>query len=169
MGIQTTAKFDARIRREIQMGLTGVIFGAGSFSFDLYCWPLGEAAAAAGGVTLARRLVEAVGGALGRRVVEAVGGALGRRVVEAVGGALGRRVVEAVGEALGRRVVEAVGEALARRVVEAVGEALARRVAVGEEPGVLRGRPSEPAAGQELYVQPGAEGPAYAGPAAAAF
>jgi hypothetical protein len=127
------------------MGLTGVIFGAGSFSFDLYCWPLGEAAAAAGGGTLARRLVEAVGGALGRRVVEAVGGALGRRVVEAV------------------------GEALGRRVVEAVGEALARRVAVGEEPGVLRGRPSEPAAGQELYVQPGAEGPAYAGPAAAAF
>ena len=77
--------------------------------------------------------------------------------------------MEGVDGALARRVeVEAVGEALGRCVVEAVGEALARRVAVREEPGVLRGRPSEPAAGQELYVQPGAEGPAYAGPAAAA-
>jgi hypothetical protein len=90
-------------------------------------------------------------------------------VVEAVGEALGRRVEEAVGEALARRVVEAVGGALGRRVAVEVGEALARRVVLGEEPGVLRGRPSEPAAGQELYVQPGAEGPAYAGPAAAAF
>src|SRR6266404_1860087 len=78
------------------LSITGVIFGAGSFSFGLYCWPLGEAAA--------------VGGALARRV-EAVGEALARREEEAVGGALARRV-EAVGEALARRV-EAVGEALA--------------------------------------------------------
>jgi hypothetical protein len=115
------------------VSLIEVIFGAGSFSFGLYCWRPGEVAAG-GEAPLARREEEAA----------------------AAGGALGRRVVEAVGEALGRRVVEAVGEALARRVT------------VGEEPGVLRGRPSEPAAGQELYVQPGAEGPAYAGPAAAA-
>jgi hypothetical protein len=112
-----------------------------------------------------------VGGALARREEEAVGGALARRV-EAVGEALARRV-EAVGEALARRV-EAVGEALARREV-AVGGALARRVAVREEPGVLRGPPvvlralSEPAAGQEVYVEPGAEEPEYAGPVAVAF
>jgi hypothetical protein len=83
------------------LSITGVIFGAGSFSFGLYCWPLGEAAA--------------------------------------------------------------------------VGGALARRVAVREEPGVLRGPPvvlrvlSEPAAGQEVYVEPGAEEPEYAGPVAVAF
>src|SRR6266436_1630191 len=96
------------------LSITGVIFGAGSFSFGLYCWPLGEAAA--------------------------VGGALARR--EVAGGALARRAA-------------------------AVGEALARRVAVREEPGVLRGPPvvlrvlSEPAAGQEVYVEPGAEEPEY--------
>jgi hypothetical protein len=73
-----------------------------------------------------------------------------------------------------RREEEAVGGALARRE-EAVGEALARRVAVREEPGVLRGPPvvlrvlSEPAAGQEVYVEPGAEEPEYAGPVAVAF
>jgi hypothetical protein len=67
--------------------------GAGSFSFGLYCWAVGEAAAG--------------------------------------------------------------GEALARREA-AAGEA------VTEEPGELGGRPvvvpsaSEPAAGQEVYVQPGA-------------
>jgi hypothetical protein len=89
-----------------------------------------------------------------------------------VGGALARRV-EAVGGALARRV-EAVGGALARRV-EAVGGALARRVALREEPGVLRGPPvvarvlSEPAAGQEAYVEPGAEEPECAGPVAVAF
>jgi len=53
--------------------------------------------------------------------------------------------------------------------------ALAPRVEVREEPGVLRGPPvvvrvvSEPAAGQEVHVQPGAEEPEYAGPVAAAF
>ena len=96
---------------------------AGSFSFGLYCWPLGEA----------------VGGALARHVEEAVDGALARRVEQAVDGAP------------------------------------ARRVEVREEPGVIRGPPvvvrvvSEPAAGQEVYVQPGAEEPEYAGPVAAAF
>ena len=65
--------------------------------------------------------------------------------------------------------------ALARRVEEAVDGAPARRVEVREEPGVLRGPPvvvrvvSEPAAGQEVYVQPGAEEPEYAAPVAAAF
>jgi hypothetical protein len=128
--------------------ITGVIFGAGSFSFGLYCWPLGEAAAAGG--ALARREEEAAGGALARREEEAAGGALARREEEAAGGALARRE-------------------------EAVGEALARRVAVREEPGVLRGPPvvlrvlSEPAAGQEVYVEPGAEEPEYAGPVAVAF
>jgi hypothetical protein len=68
-----------------------------------------------------------------------------------------------------------VGGALARREEEAVGGALARHVAVSEEPGVLRGPPvvvrvlSEPAAGQEVYVEPGAEEPEYAGPVAVAF
>jgi hypothetical protein len=127
--------------------ITGVIFGAGSFSFGLYCWPLGEAAAAGGALA---RCEAAAGGALARREEEAAGGALARREEEAAGGALARRE-------------------------EAVGEALARRVAVREEPGVLRGPPvvlrvlSEPAAGQEVYVEPGAEEPEYAGPVAVAF
>jgi hypothetical protein len=110
---------------------------AGSFSFGLYCWPLGEAAA--------------VGGALARHVEEAVDGALARHVEEAVDGAL------------------------ARRVEQAADGAPARRVEVREEPGVIGGPPvvvrvvSEPAAGLEVYVQPGAEEPEYAGPVAAAF
>jgi hypothetical protein len=128
--------------------ITGVIFGAGSFSFGLYCWPLGEAAAAGGALA---RCEAAAGGALARREEEAAGGALARREEEAAGGAL------------------------ARREEEAAGGALARRVAVREEPGVLRGPPvvlrvlSEPAAGQEVYVEPGAEEPEYAGPVAVAF
>jgi len=85
---------------------------------------------------------------------------------EAVDGVLARRVEE-----------EAVDGALARRVEEAVDGAPARRVEVREEPGafVFRGPPvvvrvvSEPAAGQEVYVQPGAEEPEDAGPVAAAF
>jgi hypothetical protein len=107
------------------LSITGVIFGAGSFSFGLYCWPLGEAAAA--------------GGALAR-CEAAAGGALARREEEAAGGALARR-----------------------------------EEAVREEPGVLRGPPvvlrvlSEPAAGQEVYVEPGAAEPEYAGPVAVAF
>jgi hypothetical protein len=139
--------------------ITGVIFGAGSFSFGLYCWPLGEAAAAGGALA---RCEAAAGGALARREEEAAGGALARREEEAAGGALARREEEAAGGALARRE-------------EAVGEALARRVAVREEPGVLRGPPvvlrvlSEPAAGQEVYVEPGAEEPEYAGPVAVAF
>jgi hypothetical protein len=137
---------------------TGVIFGAGSFSFGLYCWPLGEAAAAGGALA---RCEAAAGGALARREEEAAGGGRLRDV---------RR--RWVGPA--RREEEAVGGALARRE-EAVGEALARRVAVREEPGVLRGPPvvlrvlSEPAAGQEVYVEHGAEEPEYAGPVAVAF
>ena len=78
-----------------------------------------------------------------------------------MGEALARRVEEAaVDGALARRVEEAVVDgALARRVEEAVDGAPARRV----EPGVIRGPPvvvrvaSEPAVGQEVYVQPGAE------------
>ena len=68
-----------------------------------------------------------------------------------------------------------MGGALARRVEAAAGGALARHVAVREEPGVIRGPPvvvpvvSEPAAGQEVYVELGAEEPEYAGPVAAAF
>ena len=80
-----------------------------------------------------------------------------------------------MGEALARHVEEAVDGALARRVEQAVDGAPARRVEVREEPGVIRGPPvvvravSEPAAGQEEYVQPGAEEPVYAGPVEAAF
>ena len=80
-----------------------------------------------------------------------------------------------MGGALARRVEDAVDGALARRVEEAVDGAPARRVEVKEEPGVLRGPPvvvrvvSEPAAGQEVYVQPGAEEPEYAVPVAGAF
>jgi hypothetical protein len=53
--------------------------------------------------------------------------------------------------------------------------ALARRVAGRKEPGVLRGPPvvvrvvSAPAAGQEVYVEPGDEEPEYVGPVAVAF
>jgi hypothetical protein len=88
-----------------------------------------------------------------------------------VGGTLARRAEEAVGGALAQREEEAVGGALARREEEAVGGALARRVAVMQEPGVLRGPPfvSEPEAGRELYVQPGAEEPEHAEPVAAVF
>jgi hypothetical protein len=80
-----------------------------------------------------------------------------------------------VGGALARHVEEAVDGALARRGEQAVDGAPARRVEVSDHPGVIRGPPvvvrvvSEPAAGQEVYVQPGAEEPAYAGPVAAAF
>jgi len=101
------------LSRKLFENVNSLFIRAGSFSFGLYCWPLGEAAA--------------------------------------------------------------VGGALARRVGEAVGGAPARRVEVREEPGVLGGPPvvvrvvSEPAAGQEAYVQPGAEEPEYAGPVAAAF
>ncbi len=91
-------------------------------------------------------------------------------------GALARRAeAAAVAGTPARRVAAAAGGALARRVEEVVGGAFARRAAVGEEPGVLRGPPvalrvvSEPAAGQEAYVQPGAEESADAGPVAAAF
>src|SRR6266404_2024318 len=79
------------------LSITGVIFGAGSFSFGLYCWPLGEAAA--------------VGGALARREEEEAGGALARREEKEAGGALARRE-EKVGEALARREEEAVDGAL---------------------------------------------------------
>ena len=67
-----------------------------------------------------------------------------------------------MGGALARHVEEAVDGALAPRVERAVVWAPARRVEVREEPGVIRGPPvvvrvvSEPAAGQEVYVQPGA-------------
>ena len=77
--------------------------------------------------------------------------------------------------ALARHVEEAVDGALARRVEQAVDGAPARRVEVREEPGVIRGPPvvvrvvSEPAAGQEVYVQSGAEESEYAGPVEAAF
>ncbi len=80
-----------------------------------------------------------------------------------------------MGGAPARRVEQAVDGALARRVEQAVDGTPARRVEVREEPGVIRGPPvvvrvvSEPAAGQEAYVQPGAEEPEYAGPVAAAF
>jgi hypothetical protein len=106
--------------------------GAGSFSFGLYCWAVGEAAA--GGEALARREAAVAGG-----------GALARH----------EEAAEAAGEALARREAAAGGEALARREA-AAGEA------VTEEPGELGGPPvvvpsaSEPAAGQEVYVQPGA-------------
>jgi hypothetical protein len=93
-----------------------------------------------------------------------------------VGGALARRVeAAAVAGTPARRVEAAAGGALARRVEAAVGGPLARRAAVREEPGVFREPPvairavSEPAAGQEAYVQPGAEESADAGPEAAAF
>jgi len=92
-----------------------------------------------------------------------------------VGGALARHVEEAVDGALARHVEEAVDGALARRVEQAADGAPARRVEVREEPGVIGGPPvvvcvvSEPAAGQEVYVQPGAEEPEHAGPVAAAF
>ena len=68
-----------------------------------------------------------------------------------------------------------MGGALAPREEETMGGALAPRVAVREEPGVLRGPPvfgrvlSAPAAGQEVYVEPGAEEPEYAEPVAVAF
>jgi len=93
----------------------------------------------------------------------------------AVGEALARHVEEAVGGALARRVERAVDGAPAQRVEQAVDGAPARRVEVREEPGAIRGPPvvvravSEPAAGQEQYVQPGAEEPVYAGPVEAAF
>jgi hypothetical protein len=138
-----------------------VIFGAGSFSFGLYCWPLGE--------------VAAVGGALARHEAEAVGGALARHEAEAVGGALARHEAEAVGGALARREAEAVGGALARREAEAVGGALARRGAGKEKPGVLCGLLvvvrvlSETAAGQDVYVGPGPGETEYAGPVAVEF
>src|SRR5271166_3234923 len=99
------------LSRKLFEKVNSLFIRAGSFSFGLYCWPLGEAAA--------------------------VGGALARRVGEAVDGTPARRVEE--------------------------------------EPGVLGGPPvvvrvvSESAAGQEVYVQPGAEEPEYAVPVAAAF
>ncbi len=71
------------------------------------------------------------------------------------------------GGALARREEAAVGGTLARREEEAVGGTLAPREEA-EEPGELRGPPavaplvSEPAAGQEVYVQPGAQEPEYA-------
>jgi hypothetical protein len=86
-----------------------------------------------------------------------------------------QREGQAEGGALARHAVEAVGGRLARHAVEVVGGTLARCGAAAEKPRVLHGPPvvvplvSEPAAEQELYVQPGAEEPPCAGPGAAAF
>jgi hypothetical protein len=71
----------------------------------------------------------------------------------------------AAGEAPARREEAAVagGEVPARREEAAMGGMLARCGAMTEEPGELRGPPvvvplvSEAAAGQEVYVQPGAQ------------
>ena len=89
-----------------------------------------------------------------------------------MGGALARHVEEAaVDGALARRLWSRRWTGRLRDVWRGVDGAPARRV----EPGVIRGPPvvvrvvSEPAAGQEVYVQPGAEEPEYAGPVAAAF
>ena len=106
-----------------------------------------------------------------------MGGALAsRRAAEAAAdGAPARRVEEALDGTLARRVEQALDGTLARRVEQALDGAPAQRVVVKEEPGVIRGPPvvvrvvSEPAAGQEAYVQSGAQSPEYAEPVAAAF
>jgi hypothetical protein len=127
----------------------GVTFGADSFSFRLCCWAPGEAAA--GGEALGRR----------EEAVVAAGGAPARHeAVAAAGGAPARH--------------EAAAGTLVRREV-AVGGALARCEAMTEAAGEIRGPPvvvpwvSEPAAGRQVYVQPGAQQPEHGGPVVAAF
>ena len=89
------------------------------------------------------------------------------------GEALGRReAVAAAGGAPARH--EAAAGTLVRREV-AVGGALARCEAMTEAAGEIRGPPvvvpwvSEPAAGRQVYVQPGAQQPEHGGPVVAAF